>query len=228
MEFEISTLTIKILLILFPGIIAVKINDRLEERKEEESWQYFIRIFVYGLIVHVLAYIHFSLFFFFVRIPILKEIINYDYYKNLLNINENFQIEYINIISTSFFAILFGFLISKINNSGILNKFAQDLNITKKFPEQDVWSHVFNNIDSDTVWIVIRDFKNDLMYQGFPTNFSAFHDSKELLLKSVYVFSNSTGKLYYKSKLMYFNIKNNKNFIIEFQKGYKLSKKGEK
>lgn len=225
MGLEITTLTIKIMLILFPGIVTTKIVNRLTERKKENVGEFFIRAFVYGFITYMITYISLliinfickAFFYGFLNVSGKKDIINLEFYENILNIDENILIEYNNLLITTIFSIIFSFIISKIDNGGYLNKFAQKLKVTNKFSESDVWGNIFNNID-DIGWITIRDFEKNIMYQGWPRKFSSFHDDKELLLEEVKAFDNKTREELFYRELMYFEIKNNSNFTIEFEK----------
>lgn len=225
MDLEITVLTIKIMLILFPGIVTTKIVNRLTERKKETVGEFFIRAFVYGFITYIIAYafallINFickSFCYGYINISEKENIINLKFYENLLNIDENFSIQYHNLIITTIVSVIFSFIISKIDNGGYLNKFAQKIKVTNKFSENDVWGNIFNNIDN-IGWITIRDFEKNLMYQGWPKKFSSFHEDKELLLENVIVFNNLTGERLFERELMYFDFINNSNFTIEFEK----------
>jgi hypothetical protein len=53
--------------------------------------------------------------------------------------------------------------------------------VSKKFGDLDVWGFVFNS--NATEWVVVRDIKYDLMYQGWVHAFSDTADDNELLLR---------------------------------------------
>lgn len=79
-----------------------------------------------------------------------------------------------------------------------------------------MWASIFNNLDNNA-WLTIRDFENDLIYQGWPRKFSSDHEEKEILLENVDVFKNSTGEKLFSRENMYFNIKKDENFIMEIE-----------
>lgn len=222
---EITTLTIKILFILFPGMVSTKIINRLTERKKENIWEFFIRAFIYGISTYMLSYL--IIFFInyiydgfingFPNISGKNILLDIEFYKNILNIDENITINYHNIFITTSISIFFSFIISKIDNKGYLNKFAQKINVTNKIAENDVWLNIFNGID-ENCWITIRDVEKDIMYQGWPQKFSSFHEDKELLLRDVVVYQSSTGNKIFERELMYFNFKNENDFIMEIEK----------
>ena len=221
---EISILAIKILLILFPGIVATKISNRLTERRRENAWEFFVRTFLYGIVTYMCTYIIMligngvirGILYGFLNLENPPFLIDLSFYKNILNINEQINIDYINIVTTTVVAIILSFISSKCDNKGVLNKFAQKINVTKKFAEHDVWANLFNNMEQNA-WITIRDIENDIIYQGWPRKFSSDHEEKELLLEDVIVFRNSDGVKLFERKNMYFNIKKEENFIMEIE-----------
>lgn len=221
---ELTKLTIKILLILFPGIVTTKIVNRLTERKKENAWEFFIRAFVYGIVTYMLTYVMLSVInlvckvctYGFPNMNSYPDILDMNFYKNILNADENLSIEFYNIFIPTFIAVIFSFIIAKFDTMGYLNKLAQKLNVTNKFAEDDVWENIFNSID-ENVWITIRDFKNDLMYQGWPQKFSSFHEEKELLLQNVGVYRNSTAEKLFEKEMMYFDFSKEDNFILELE-----------
>ncbi len=67
--------------------------------------------------------------------------------------------------------------------------------------ETDIWDYLHKN--SNYQWFVVRDLKFDLAYFGWIEAFSDSGDKRELLMREVDVYSNSTGVLLYKSDALY-------------------------
>ena len=66
--------------------------------------------------------------------------------------------------------------------------------------------------------IIIRDIKNDLLYQGWLSAFSTTHNENEILLSNVQVYRNSnTEEVLYNMEKVYFTKKSD-DIIIEFRK----------
>ncbi len=222
MELEFSELTIRILLLFFPGIIVTLITDKLTEKDEESSIKFFIRSFVYGLISYftlyiIVAIINNVLIF-------LKNIIcncNTDVYQIKLYfldclINGNKNINYIEIIVASLVSIVISLVVSYIDNKNLIYKIANKLGISKKFGDLDVWAHIFNGLEKD-IWLIIRDYDLGFMYVGWANVFSSNHKESELLLKDVIVYNNDTAEEIYKTDAMYFSNLNG-NIRIELKK----------
>lgn len=222
MGIEFSELTIRLLLLFFPGIIVTLITNKLTEKDEDSSMKFFIRSFVYGLISYFTLYMIVGIInSFFI---ILKSIIcncNTDTYQIKLYfleclINGNKNISYIEIIVASIVSIFISLAVSYIANKNLLYKFANKLGISKKFGELDVWAHIFNGMEKDT-WVIIRDYDLGFMYVGWANAFSSNHKESELLLKDVTVYNNDTAKEIYKTDAMYIpNL--NGNIKIELKK----------
>ena len=130
--------------------------------------------------------------------------------------SESNNIAFGNIVFTTFIAILLGILITYIIQNGLIHKWAQKYNISKKFSDSTVWGYIFNS-DSLSPWITVRDIKNDLIFQGRLTAFSAENKNNELFLRDVQVFKNSTGKLFYDIYGLYITRPEN-DITIEFYK----------
>ena len=126
----------------------------------------------------------------------------------IVNLNE--------IFLAIFFALIISIIFSVLINKKVLIKLARKLNITHKFDEDDVWSYVFNS--EERYWIIIRDIKNDLLYQGWLSAFSTTHNENEILLSNVQVYRNSnTEEVLYNMEKVYFTKKSD-DIIIEFRK----------
>lgn len=222
MELEFSELTIKILLLFFPGIIVTLIIDKLTERDEEPTIKFFIRSFVYGLVSYFTLYIIVAIINVF--LVLLKDKIcncNTEVYQFKLNfldclINGNKDINYIEIIVASIISVLVALVASYIENENLIYKLANKLRISNKFGDLDVWSHIFNGLEKDT-WIVIRDYDKQLVYVGWANAFSSDHKESELLLKDVIVYNNYNGQEIYTADAIYFSNLSG-NIRIEFKK----------
>lgn len=222
MELEFSELTIKILLLFFPGIIVTLITDKLTEKDEEFSMKFFIKSFVYGLISYFTLYIIVGIINNF--LILLKNIIcncNTDVYQIKLNfldclMNGNKNINYIEIIVASLVSIFVSLVVSYIDNKNLIYKIANKLGISKKFGDLDVWAHIFNGLEKDT-WLIIRDYDLGFMYVGWANAFSSNHKESELLLKDVIVYNNDTAEEMYKTDAIYFSNLNG-NIRIELKK----------
>jgi len=208
---EISELTIRILLLFFPGIICTLLVDSLTIHRERNSSIFFINSFVFGLSCYLLYYagknalhlIPFVSKFVDTRVIFLEALTKSDV-----------DIDYLEIIKVTIgVSIVFSLFISWILNEKIFHRRAQKLGVTKKFGEIGVWEYAFGQ--PSLGWIWVRDIKNDLVYQGWLQAFSDNVDENELLLTDVTVFRNSTGDELYKVRGLYLSRERNE-ITIEF------------
>jgi len=203
---EFSELALKIILLFLPGIVSLLIIDNLTNHKEYKLYEKAIYSLVYGFICYYLYYLLLIIYRFWFKVEI------YFSFFNALTNNESVldfnEIGYATIIS-----IFVGFIFSAFVNYKIVNKIARKLKITKKYSEVDVWSYLMNS--DKTEWVVIRDIKNDLMYEGWVRAFSESTEKDEIFLCDVKVFRNSIDKELYDIPGLYLPTKR-EDLIIEF------------
>jgi hypothetical protein len=58
-------------------------------------------------------------------------------------------------------------------------------------------------IEGPSMWVFVRDIENDLVYYGYIRAYSESREDRELILKEVEVYSNSTGEWKYAIPMMY-------------------------
>lgn len=231
---QINIFLLKILFLFFPGIIAFFVIELLTEVKARNSLHHILYIFVLGLVSYSLSeiiykiinlitnFIHFNfatkLFSFNINLTSIN--IKGDFIKCLFS--ENAIPNLWNIIFTTLIALAIGMLITFIIQNGIIHKWAQKWNISRKFSDTTVWGYIFNSKDLSQ-WITVRDIKNDLVYQGWLSVFSAENKNNELFMTDVNVYKNSTGKELYKTYGLYITRKED-DLTIEFYKPQKETK----
>jgi len=208
---EISELTIRILLLFFPGIICTLIVDSMTVHRERNTFVFVVHSFVFGLSCYLIFY-----FAKYVldQIPYITGFI--DPKVNFLDalLNTKVPIDYFELIKTTIYvAIPFALFISWLLNDKVFHRFAQRLRVTRKFGEIGVWEYVFGQQNIGWVWV--RDIKNDLVFQGLLKAFSDSADDNELLLIDVTVFRNSTGDKLYKVDGLYI-ARDRNEMTIEF------------
>lgn len=87
--------------------------------------------------------------------------------------------------------------------------------LTKKFAEVDVWDYIFNSENEEMKWVIVRDVKNNLMYQGWVEAFSDTVKENELFMRDVVVYKNSTAEEYYSMPGLYIS-RNRDEITVEF------------
>ncbi|MGN7298270.1 DUF6338 family protein [Ferdinandcohnia sp. SAFN-114] len=210
---QFSELTIRLLLIFFPGILAALIIDSLTVHRGREFKVFILNSFIVGLASYFVLYILIGINNLIVKLNGYEPTWKVSFFNSLIDKTSTINIK--EVIVAIFIAIVLAFIISTAINYKILHRLAKKLKITKKFGQLDVWSYVFDSPDIE--WIIVRDIDNDLLYQGWVEAFSDTYDKNELFLREVFVYRNSTSEELYFMEGVYIT-KDSNNLILEFPK----------
>jgi len=142
-----------------------------------------------------------------VQRPLIFEFVFFD---ALLNRDTDLHWTEILIAGVLSFPLAFG--ISWFAEKKLIHRLAQKLGVTSKFGDIDVWDFMLNS--PGVQWLVVRDIKNDLVFEGWVEAFSDIGDIRELLLRDVRVYRNSTGENLYEVGGLYFS-RNREDITIE-------------
>lgn len=206
---EITDFTIRIILLSIPGLISYLIINKLTEAKKDNLILDITKIIIY-------SFINYSIYAVFYTIAYYVIPNNWDAKTTFLDCltNTEIPISWVEIIITSFISIFTSCIIARILNISWFHKTAQQLHITKKFSDADVWGYLFNS--KDNFYIVIRDIKNNLTYQGYPNAFSNTNNQSEVLLVNVKVYRYDDGEFLYDCDSMYYKF-NSDSISFEIQ-----------
>ena len=195
---ELSILTIKLLFIFFPGIIASGIFYKLTTHKDYSTTEYIVSGFIYG----VVSYLILDLF------------IKVDFIECIFDKNESINSN--QIIYASLIGVTIGIIMVVFKTYELTYRLARFFKITKTFSEDNVWSHVLNCPDIYQSWVLVRDSNEDKMYEGWIEYYSDDISGNELFLRDVKVYVNSTAAELYYLDGMYIS-RNTDNITIEFR-----------
>ncbi len=220
---EISELTIRILLLFFPGIICTLIIDSLTVHREESSFTFIVYSFIFGLSCYLIfSFVKYALD----QIPLINALIDPKVVFLDALLDNKIPIDYFELIKTTIYvAIPFSFGISYILNKKSLHRFAQKITVTTKIGHLGVWDYTFDFANIE--WVNVRDIKNDLVFQGRLAAFSDTVNENELLLNNVTVYRNSTGDELYKAGAVYIARERNE-ITVEFPDGFNIRQKEKK
>lgn len=225
---HIDIFLLKLLFLFFPGIIAYFVIELLTEFKSKNSLYHVLYIFVLGVLSYSITHIFYliiNLILHIIKINIKTAVFSLHIDLTRYNINTNFvhclfsdknDIIFSNIIVTTIVAILLGLLITYITQHGLIHKWVQKLGISNKFSDSTVWGYILNSKDLNQ-WVTVRDIKNNLMFQGWLSVFSAENKNNELFLTDVRVYKNTTAKFLYEVYGLYITRAEN-DITIEFYK----------
>lgn len=221
---NISVFTYKLLLLFLPGIISFLIVDKLTIHKKRSFFEFLIFFLIFGFFCYLslellLKILHPISIFINAKFSSNVNVWESSYFiKSIASPNENVNTLEV-FITTLFISPLIGLLGTFFVNYKILFQIAHKLKLTCKYGDPDLLSYIIDspNIES---WVVVRDQKRSLIYEGWLIFYSDNTDSeqnKELFLKDVNVYNNMTAKKLYSISGIYLQ-RNNNELTIEFPK----------
>lgn len=183
---EISEVTVRLLLVFFPGIICAMVVDALTVHRERKLWSFVLNSFVLGLTCYLLT---FALWRLFApgQVTIMQSLLQ-------VKAEEGKEsIAVVEIVVATMLSLPLAFGLSYASNHKVLHLFGQKLRVTRKFGHLDVWDWAFNNAEIPE-WVVVKDLDAGLAYEGWVRAFSDTADSNELFLRDVRVVDDNTGE----------------------------------
>jgi hypothetical protein len=190
---ELSALTLRVVLLFFPGVVCALIVRALTNRRERATPEFLIDSFVFGFATYLLLAGFRSGCTAIARLggwPGPPRVTFFD-----VLMNEGARISWGEIALSALIAILLGAVVSAVVNHHVLFRVAERFGISRKFGDPDVWSYFLNS--PDILWVAVRDVATDTVYEGEVEAFSDTGLAPELLLRRVKVSRSSTDtKLY--------------------------------
>jgi hypothetical protein len=206
-------LTIKLLLLFFPGILCFLIVDAFVVHRERKVHEIFLLSFVYGL----LAYVTYALGKALSHVTISADDglrippPNVALFQSLCS--KDSPLDTLEVSLVTGVAAVLGIAISVALTRSWFHDIARYLKITRRFGQPNVWSFALNA--KEVKWATVRDIENTLMFQGYIRAFSDVEDTAEILLTQVCVYDEKTGVLLYEADTMYLARKKD-NLTVEF------------
>lgn len=193
----ISSLLIRIVLLLLPGLISWMLFRKLVGWVVRNKWQDLCEIIIFSVIIY-------STYEIGVKIIVWRGWLDYSVTFFDAVLNEEAKILWGEIIVASLIGIPIGFIASYAHTHKFVNKVGRCLHVTRHFGDEDVW-HFFHNLPEEVEyeWIYVRDHKANLIYFGYTHAYSDSDKEREMLLGDVDVYTNDTGEFLYKTKLLY-------------------------
>ena len=195
---SLSSFLIRIILLVLPGIASSSLYRHLRGRRTRKDWEDFLEILVFSFLCYTIYGLALSLLY-----PADDPLAAF---RALTN--ESVQIDRPvarAIVWALVIAIPVAFLASYIDEYKIINRFGWSIKATKRIGDEDIWDYF--NRSPDIVWITVRDHKLDLNYYGWIEAFSDSEEERELLLREVEVYKNSTAEFLYATDVVYLSRK---------------------
>lgn len=205
---EFSALTLRVLLLFFPGVLCAMIVEALTPHRERTVPAFLTESFVFGIGTYLLLSASRSLVSYIavaVGMPAPPPI---TFYQALVDPTQ--QISWDEIAMSAVAAVVLSGAISALRNHNVLHRTARRLHVSWKFGDLDVWSHFLNS--PRIGWIAVRDIPADTTYEGWLDAYSDTGDDAQLLLSDVRVYRSSIGGELYRTQRVY--LSRDKNALV--------------
>jgi hypothetical protein len=189
---NLSSFLIRIIFLSLPGVVASTIYRKLRGKTVLKDWEDVIEMGLFAL----LSYLFYALAIGAIHGDLsgAPSVLNAFY-------DEKISITWREILPASGVGVILAFAASFLYTHKIVNRLGRSLRVTRRFGDEDVWTY-FNNVP-DLYWVIVRDHKLDLAYYGWIQVYSDSDKERELLLRDVKVYNNSTSEFRYEASAMY-------------------------
>ena len=208
-----NELAVTVAIVLFPGLIAVAIADKITVHSPRwGSFKYGVYSFIFG----VFCYIALSAAAWVIsRCPSLAT--HFPISTGGLRIwsfvsERKGLIEPAEVLAATAFAPVIAYAAAFAVNYKIFNKVAAKLGVSRKYGDENLFSFFLNSDDID--WVYVRDRDSRLTYEGRVFSYSENTHMQELVLANVKVYSYEDSEELYFVPSIYLS-KPNGSFIIE-------------
>lgn len=176
---EFTELTLRLLFIFFPGIITALVYDRLTAQPQKTAFFFLVYSFVYGMVTYLLLALFYlwytGIFYFF---P--------------LQLDINKPVDKMPILFASGLALVLVTILCYVSNNKLIFHFARKIKCSRQTGYHSIWEEFFDYPAVE--WVAVRDFRNNVLYQGRVDSFSQVEEDRELMLTNVMIFDNKEGK----------------------------------
>ena len=210
---EVSSLTVKLIVLSLPGIFGTFFYEKLSYKKQFDLREYIVSVIIIGFLSYSLLELLYKL---------CNSICNCTNYKVLffdLLFNESGKVKLSELFDSTIISLFVGIVL--FYNKGIFYGFFRKMGITNE-SGKDVWNQLFDN---DTrginAYVYVINKKEDIIYGGEVAEYSPNSNRPELLLENVVVTrATKRGDLLYKLNKVYLRLTD--DIVIE------IDNKGEK
>jgi len=207
---EISSVTLRVLLLFFPGVLCAVLLDTLTVHRERTPVQFLTNAFALGMGSYLSLYTLRDASAAVAKWLRLREPRDVRFFDALLN--DHVRIAWGEIALAACVAFMLAAGVAAILNHKLFARAAYRVGISRKTGDLDVWGLLFNSHRGETV--LVRDVAQDRSYYGFVEGVSESSDNAEILLRDVTVFRNSTSEKLYEVARVYL-ARDSRHVVIE-------------
>lgn len=214
---NITELVWNLFILLLPGVISTLMIRYISTNRKYSVFDFVIYSAILGVGTFVIMELFCSLYW--LLLGIFYESINIEFGLNLsvwenlfnghneLNKTEMF-ISYLLAVPLGF---LWGFIISK----KVIIRVFQNLKLTTRYGDDDVWCYFLNSPDNE--WIYVHNKVSNLTYYGKISAYSDSTEKRELILEDVVIYQSDTWQEKYETNAVYLEL-NSYEFTMESPK----------
>lgn len=190
---SLSSFLMRIVFLVMPGILTSLLYRHIRGKTQRRDWEDYLEIFVFSLIdygLYNLCALILSKLGLHLEVTVFREFLV-----------ETEPVYGNRIIYAALIGIPVAIAAAYIDEYKLIHKFARYIKATRRFGDEDVWDYL--NRSPDIKWVYVRDHKHDLYYFGWIQAWSDPYKERELLLREVDVFKNSTAEHLYTTDVVY-------------------------
>ena len=192
---ELSNLLIRVIFLILPGAIASAFYKKLKGKVSRKDWEDLREIVIFSVLSYSLYGLCTALF-----TKIGYPLPNGTFTSFQAFFDEKIPIEWHELLYASIVGILLSVVASYVHRYKLITRFGAFIGATQTIGDDDVWEFFHNAPD---VWVDVRDHKHDLVYECWIQVYSDPYQDRELLLRDVKVYRNSTGEYLYDLDAVY-------------------------
>lgn len=180
-----NQLVVTLIVILLPGIIANVICDKIVVHSKWTSFKFSL----YALVLGVFSYTFLQVSYYFIDICTSGglEGVKWTHLKVWdVSTNGKAKIPALEVVWASLLSLPVSFLAAFLINRKIFFKIGAWFRVTSKYGDENLFSYYLNAKEID--WIYVRDFENQLTYQGRIVSYSENEQMQEIVMSDVTVF----------------------------------------
>jgi hypothetical protein len=209
---ELSSVTIRIAVLLLPGLIAAILVERLTVHPK---WEQF-RFGTYALILGCASYVALDAILQaaeFIGMHLLRCQCDTSPSRFLdAMFDSTVRPKAAMVLGASAMAVVLGLLLARGVQSKWMFRVARRLGVTDKYGDENLFTFFINS--PDTSWLWVRDRERNVIYEGLKDSMSEADSICELVLTDVKVYHANTTELLYQVPAAYLSYKPGE-FIIE-------------
>lgn len=198
---NITQLTIKLIILLIPGIYSTLIIENLTVHKKWSNFKFIIYSILLGCFSYLTlqTILHLCAFIIWMQMggdfnpPIIT------FWKSLFD--EKTSINGKEVIETCILSTFLAFFVAFIVSRKYLHKISQYLKISTKYGDENLFSFFLNS--KDVSWIHIRDKNKQLIYEGLVSVHSETDYACELVLEDVKIYDYENSNFIYAIDSLY-------------------------